>query len=417
MNNQKQGWLVFVAANIINLCLGSVYAWSIFAAQFKKENPDWTMAEISTILSITVFTYAITSIAAGSIQDRIGPRWVATIGGLLMGSGIIMASQADSLIGLYFWHGIIAGIGIGAAYVTPLAAVLKWFPDRRGSVGGIVMGIFGAGGLVFGFLGGYIIKITGSISDTLLVLGLVYLVAVTLSAQFLNDPPKEKFRNDNSIYLAEEKNYSPGEVLRQPVFYVMWIVFVLGSISGLTFMSNAQEASQAFLGISTSAAVSIIGIVSIFNALGSPVFGTLADWIGERRALMVLLLICGFALFLLPRTSSYLTFVLAASIVILCYGGLFGIFPPMISNYYGSRHLGNNFGLLFFGYGIAAIVGPRMTASLGDSARQAAEAAGVGAEGLRIALSSGFAQAFVLAAIGCLIAAGLSLLIKKPYGE
>lgn len=414
MNIKTNRYVVLSAALIINLCLGSIYAWSILAAQFKAENPEWTLTRIATVFSLLVITYAVTTIFSGRLQDKIGPRRVATVGGILMGTGVILAGLIPAMWGLYLGYSLIAGLGIGFSFVAPLACVVKWFPqEKRGLIVGLVTGTFGAGAIIFGPLTAALINYTGTIYTTLIILGIIYLIAVTLSAQFLNNPAEDENQAKDNSASIEGNCFTPGQMLRDIRFYVLWLLFFLGGISGLMLLSNAQQLAASFTGISGALLVSVIGVLSIFNALGSPAFGILSDKAGRKNALLTLFLICAAGLFFLPFTDSYMEFLLAGSLVVLCYAGLFGIFPTIIADYYGTKHLGTNYGLLFVSYGISALVGPGIAARFADNAREYALNAGASAEQINMAIASGYSQAIWIAGAACLLAVLLTSLFLR----
>ncbi|QGT99603.1 hypothetical protein SYNTR_1010 [Candidatus Syntrophocurvum alkaliphilum] len=405
-------WLVLTSAIVINLCLGAINAWSIFATQLRIENPEWTISQIATVFSIMLFAFAMTTIISGWVQDKIGPKWVATTGGILLGIGIIMSGRATSLIELYIWHGVIAGMGIGSAYVTPLATVLKWFPDKRGLMSGIVMGFFGAGAFLFGPLASYLITLTGSINDTFIILGIIYLIAVVGGAQFLITPDSNRDNNINII--KNQKNLTPLEMLAHKNFYVIWLVYVMGCSAGLALLSNAQEVAQLFAGLTSMQAVSIVSIIAIFNALGSPFFGTLSDYIGRKYSLTSLCILAALAFLLLPLANTFVTFLLVSSVIMLCFGGLFGVFPTISADFYGTKHLGINYGLLFLAYGFAAFIGPSIASTLADVARENALLMGATPNEVKIAVTEGYTRAFYYVSGMLVIGAFLTLFINSP---
>lgn len=407
-------WIIVFAAILINLCLGSIYAWSIIASNLRIENPAWSMSDISTIFSITIFVYAITLIFAGFLQDKIGPRWVTTAGGLLLGIGLIMSGKSSSLNEIYFWHGVIGGMGLGAAYVAPIATVLKWFPEKRGLIAGIVMGAFGAGALVFGPFIGFLLNETNSVSKTLLILGILFIFLITISAQTLKNP-SSNFNIEKKSISNPSNQLNPIQMLGKNVFYLCWLIFLLASIAGLTLLSNTHEVAKLFAGLSANAAISVVGLISIFNSLGSPFFGALSDRIGRNKSLFILMTISGISLLLLPLSNDYLSFVFFASLILLCFGGLFGIFPTVIADNFGTKYLGVNYGLFFTAYGLAAIIGPNTAAFLADAARSSFLSGEATEELLRLAAMSGFSTAFTFAAVCAFIGALLSLFIKEPF--
>lgn len=404
---------VFISACFINICLGAVMAWSVFATQFKIENPEWSMAQISGVFSITIFFFAVTTLFSGMAQDKLGPRIVASTGGLLLGIGVIMAGYANSLSMLYLGYGIIGGIGIGTAFVAPLAAVVKWYPDKKGLAAGIVMGSFGAGALIFAPVGEILTKLTGNVNRALLIHGFIYLIVIIIAAQFLKEPPGNftvKHGRGSSKEESSANNYTLVEMLKTVDFYMIFLIFMFAWISGLIFMGNAREVSQLFADLTDAAAVSVVSIVSIANMLGAPSFGVLTDRMGYKKALIILLLGCAAALLLLPYSSSYGFLLCNGSLLMFCYGGLFGILPIIVTNFYGNRHFGTNYGLVYLGYGFAAILGPGMAAALSDLFQRGIKTANDIA--VQTAIITGYSTAFFISAGLCLVAALITFLIR-----
>lgn len=418
MTNQdirRQRVKVFIAAAATSLCLGSVYSWSVFANQLKIENPGWSLSQITLIFSIMVFTYTITAIFAGMWQDKAGPRIVAVAGGSILGISMLISSYMVTLPGLYFFHGFLAGVGRGLSYATPLPTVLKWFPDRRGLAGGFIAGIFGVGGLVFSYIGGSIINRTSSVQSAFFWLGIIFLIVMLICARFLVNPvspcSNEPNNSEGPISYAD---YTPIEMLKQPVFYIVLFIFILGAFPGLVLTSNAQIISQVIAGLSSAQALTVVGIISVVNGIGGPVFGFLYDKAGERKALAILFVILILAQFMLPKSHSLILFTVFASIVMMALGGLFGIFPSLMANFFGTKYLGTNYGLLFLGFGISAVISPRVAAFLADKARNAVLISGADNEFLKQALAAAFSKVFVIGIILCLLALALVFMIKKP---
>ncbi|MBO8158499.1 OFA family MFS transporter [Thermosyntropha sp.] len=414
-SNRRQRILAFISASLISLCLGSVYSWSVFAARLQLENPDWTLAQISLIFSIMVMTYTVTAVWAGLMQDKFGPRPVALLGGLILGISMLLAAKCRTLLGLYIFHGILAGIGRGMAYATPLPTVLKWFPDKRGLAGGIISGIFGTGGLVFSYIAGLIISRTSSVYAAFGWTGLIFLLVIAVCAIFLQNPPSESNLLHNQIGCNQSQDYTPREMLKKPVFYIILLIFILGAFPGLVLTSNAQLIAQVFAGLSSGEAVRLVGIISVANGIGGPLFGFLLDKAGEKKALLSLLLISVFAQLMLPRADNFYYFLICSGTIMMCLGGLFGIFPSLIANFFGTKYIGTNYGLLFLGFGISSFLSPRIAAVLADNAVQAAKE--MGKIALNSALSSAFQQVFIIGIGLALFASGLVLVINKPENE
>lgn len=386
-------WVVVMGAVLIQLCLGAVYAWSLFN-QPLVDKFGWDKADVVVTFSITIFVFSLFTIIAGKIQDRIGPRWVATLGGIIMGTGIMLASTATTITQLYLYYGVIGGAGIGAAYVCPLATCLKWFPDKRGLISGVAVAGFGAGALVFKPL---ILKLIASVgvSETFLYLGIIYLVAVVIGAQFLVVPPAGYVPRGWTPPVVHQSNahqdFSPGQMLATRHFYVLWVMYLFGAAAGLMVIGLAKDIGINLVGLSAAAAANAVVVVAIFNALGRIVWGTVSDKLGRINSLLFMYLLAGAAMFLMSSTTmDYVSFLALCSAVGFCFGGFLAIFPTVTADYYGTRHVGTNYGIVFMAYGIAAIVGPK------------------------IGTSGSMTQAFLIAACLCAIAAGLSFLVRKP---
>ncbi|MEM9424350.1 MAG: MFS transporter, partial [Spirochaetota bacterium] len=228
-------YLVLIGALILQICLGSIYTWSLFNAPLSQAY-GWEVAEIVLTFSIAIFCFAITTIFAGKLQKKLGFRKVATIGGFLYGSGVLLTGLALMYMPLlpliYITYGVLAGAGVGFAYVCPLAALVKWFPKIKGTITGIGVGAFGLGSVVFK----PIIKILLENPDigaekTFLYIGAIYWILCVLAAQLFAEPEKN---SSISAPLDElKREFSVGEMVRTPAFYMMWLMFFLGCIPGL----------------------------------------------------------------------------------------------------------------------------------------------------------------------------------------
>jgi OFA family oxalate/formate antiporter-like MFS transporter len=385
-------WMVVFGAIIIQLCLGAVYAWSLFN-QPLIDKFQWEKGDVVLTFSITIFMMATFTIVGGKIQDKIGPRWVATAGGIIMGAGIMLASTATSLTELYLYYGFIGGAGIGMAYVCPLATCQKWFPDKRGLISGIAVAGFGGGALVFK---PFILTFIGNVgvSSTFFYLGIVYLIAVVIGAQFLVVPPAgyspPGWTPPVVSASSAGNDFSTGQMLKNVQFYYLWIVFLFACTAGLMVIGLAKDIGINLVHLNAADAANAVVVVATFNALGRVIWGSLSDKLGRVNSLFVMYLIAGLAMFLMSSiTMTYFTFLGLCSLIGFCFGGFLALFPSLTADYYGTKNFGTNYGIMFMAFGIAAIVGPK------------------------IGTSGTFSQAFLIAAVLCMVSAGMTFLVRE----
>ncbi|MDT8859740.1 OFA family MFS transporter [Alkalihalobacillus sp. MEB130] len=383
-------WLVVLGAVIIQINLGAVYAWSLFN-QPLMDKFGWAREDVVVTFSITIATFALATIFAGRLQDKIGPRWVATIGGVLLGLGLMLASQATTLFQLYLFYGVIGGIGIGMTYVCPLSACVKWFPDKRGLISGVAVAGFGLGGLIFKPIIEWLMASMG-VSSTFMSLGLIYLVLVVAGAQLLKNPPAETFKRKTDKPIPElSNNFSPKQMLGTYQFYLLWVMFLFGSMSGLMVISFAVDIGVDIVNLDMEKAANAVMVIALFNAAGRIVLGRVSDTLGRMNTLMGIYGLTAIIMFYMSTGSmNYITFLISVSLIGFCFGGFLALFPSVTADYYGTRNMGSNYGLMYQAYGISAFVGPIVVKAIP------------------------LTQAFVLSAIVCLLALGMAKVVSVP---
>ncbi|OPX89676.1 MAG: putative MFS-type transporter YhjX [Pelotomaculum sp. PtaB.Bin104] len=355
-------WLIVAGALLIQVCLGAVYIWSVFKAPL-MEKFGWAATSTSFTFSITILVFATTTIFAGKLQDKIGPRWVATAGGLLYALGLILASKTTSIAYLYVTFGVIGGIGIGAGYVCPLATCVKWFPDKKGLITGLAVAGFGLGGMVFTPIANALKDSVGLMSS-FAYLGIIYGIFVILGAQVLVNPPagyKPAGWNPPAPVAgkaAAASDYSTGEMVKTTQFFVIWLSYFFGSAAGLMIIANALPIAQA-QGLSAGLAASAVMTVALFNAAGRIMWGVVSDKLGRTKTLMLIFLICGITMLSLKLLTGVMILV-GVSLVGFCFGGFLAVYPSLTADYYGTKSYGMNYGTIFLSYGVGAVAGPML---------------------------------------------------------
>jgi len=236
-------WLMVVAALVLQLCLGVLYAWSVFRAPLMKQF-GWTVKEAGYPLMASFFFFAVGMIVAGRWQDKAGPRKVAIFGGVLLAAGCILAGAiGQSVGGMVFAYGILGGLGVGFAYVTPIATCIKWFPDMRGTITGLAVFGFGAGTLVFGPLINKLVSSMG-LANTFYTVGVIMLVCVCGAGSFFKVPPagyKPAGWNPPtpSSTTPTKSDWTPNEIIGNGQFYVLWLIYLFGAAAGLMIIGQA----------------------------------------------------------------------------------------------------------------------------------------------------------------------------------
>jgi OFA family oxalate/formate antiporter-like MFS transporter len=374
----RNRWFVVVGALMVQLALGSVYAFSIFTDPLSgslgySAASFWILGIFATAIAV----FAITMVFAGRIQDRIGPKIVATVGGLVYAAGYLMASQfTDSTFMMYVSYGVVGGIGLGLAYVCPLAAAVKWFPDKRGLVSGIAVAGFGAGAFLFTQVGKYIINASDDgLGNSFLYLGLIFLAMVVGGSQLLANPPAGWVPKGYILPTAANggkttENYDWSQMVRTRSFVMLWLMFALAATAGLMMIGNVKNVAKYLDPTGASMVVAqfqtIAGILALFNGAGRIGWGTISDRLGRTSTMKLMFLVQAVVLFAsagfctLKPTNEWVQFMgltVLASLVGFTFGGNFALFPTTTADFFGTKNLGNNYGLVFTGYGAAGVLG------------------------------------------------------------
>lgn len=367
---QTNRWIVLLASIIMNLCIGSAYAWSVFQKPL-IEMFGWQTSQASLAFTLNLCLIPFAMIIAGKIQDKKGPQKVTLVGGLIFGVGIMLAGFTNSLTMLYLTYGVLGGLGIGTVYACTVGNTVKWFPDKRGLAGGLVAAGFGFGAVLFAPLAVSLISKYGVLL-TFKVFGFVFMIGIVLCS-FAIKAPKEGWKPEGWVKKAEGPATSviidktPGEMLKEAKFYVLWVMYTIGCISGLMIIGHASPIAQEKIGLSPQIAALGVSILAFANTGGRIFWGSVSDKIGRYNAILCMYILSSGMLILLSGAKSFGVFIVAVSGIALSFGGFMGIFPSVTADNFGSKNIGVNYGVMFTAFGLAAFVGPRLAAIVKQS--------------------------------------------------
>lgn len=372
----KKRWLILAASCLINLCIGSLYAWSVFAGPLAERinmltGSSLTAANLAIIFTVANAVGPITMISGGTINDKLGPKWVIFAGGLMFGLGLLSCGFAGSVSFLIVAYGLGCGLGMGMVYGCTISNSVKFFPDKRGLIGGIATATYGLSSVLIPPVANALIGKTG-VSSTMKILGAVFTVVICVGAFFIEKCPadftpegwKPKAVQQASAKTVPDKTWK--EMITDPIFYVMILMLMCGAFSGLMVTSQASPMAQQLAGMSVGLAATAVSVLALFNAAGRVAAGFLSDRFGRVRVLQAafLLEIVGLLLLLNVREGNYAVFFVGISVMGICFGSLMGVYPGFTADQFGTKNSSVNYGIMFIGFAVAGILGPTIVSKI-----------------------------------------------------
>ena len=383
----EKKWLIAIMGTLTQLALGTVYAWSFFQTPI-TELVGWSNTQVAWTFSLSIFMLGVMAAWGGSKIDKYGPRKLAIIGGIMYALGYIISAYALSsgtLWLLYLAFGILGGSGLGLAYVTPVATVSKWFTKNQGLATGMVVMGFGLGALVMSkLLAPFFLQLSNNnLSTTFLYIGLTLLIVLPISASFMQFPPKD----DNELQSQTKQTNvlaspSTSKLIFSKSFIIIWLMFMINVVAGMIFISFQSPLLQDILKLKVSATdlgdatviaslnaagATLIAVSSIFNGLGRFFWGAISDKIGRITTFRILLALQAVIFVALIFVSHPLLFSVFVCIVLLCYGGGFGVIPSLINDSYGAKLMPVLYGAALTAWGVGGIIGPQIVAFMKDN--------------------------------------------------
>jgi OFA family oxalate/formate antiporter-like MFS transporter len=354
---------------MMNLALGSLYAWSVFVAPLEKEF-GWKRADTSSVFGWAVVVFAISFIIAGRLQDKLGPFRISLTGCILLTVGFLLCSRTTSLGYLIFCFGVLVGIGNGFGYSTPIPVMAKWFPDKRGLAVGLAVAGYGGGSAIFGPLANLWLIPKYGWRTTFVVLGVVFFVMTLIGAFLLKNPPAG-YRPPGwtpapaAKTAATTYEFRPGETLRTPTFYFMWIAYALGTFGGFMVISQLVPFAKS-MNIPAGALTAITLVIGASgNASGRILSGWMSDAMGRLNVLRLMIGISAVAMPVLYLTGSNVGLLYVMVFVVYwCYGTQLSVNASTTSDFWGTKNAGINYGLLFTAWGVTGYFASKVAGKL-----------------------------------------------------
>lgn len=403
-SSANRGWLIAFSGLGINLALGILYAWSLIKGKI-GDTFGWEKERLNDPYALCCLVFAFAMILAGRCQDKFGPRLTASIGGVLVGAGLFLISTTNSYSTWLLGFGVLVGVGIGFGYSSATPPALKWFPPAKtGLVAGIVVAGFGLAPIYLAPLTDHLMK-TGGVQHAMAFFSVLFTIVVVGLAQLLQNPPRgftaATSNSSGKTTALAATSATPAQMLRSPMFYLLWVIYFIGSGAGLMVISSMSGMAKKSMGESAFIAVAVM---AVGNAGGRITAGILSDKIGRRWTLLLVLLIqAGLMFIAIPVTASKATaplvIVLLATFIGFNYGANLCLFPSLTKDFWGLKSFGTNYGVLFTAWGVGGFVLSRLQ------------------QMLTVQGGGSFQLSFVTAGTLLLVGAALAVFIKTPRQE
>ena len=390
---------IALAGIVLQIVLGSVYAWSVFRTPLTKQF-HWSISQVTLTFTICIVVLGFAAFFGGLWLGKVGPRTVAVTGAFLYGLGTLLASlSADHLWVLYATYGLIGGTGLGFAYIVPVAVLVKWFPDRRGFITGVAVGGFGAGALITAPVATRLMAGAG-VLHAFALLGIAYMILGVAASLFMRNPEKDwkpEGWSPSPVLSAQRSsvNLTLGQALGTWQWWALWLILFLNTSAGISLISQESPVFQELAKVTVIAAAGMVGIVSIGNAVGRVFWAWVSDLLSRRVTFIITFLVQVALFWLLPQITSAAMLTTVAFLILMCYGGGFGTMPAFAADYFGSANVGSIYGLMLTAWGAASAFGPLLVAHM----RQA---------------NGNYNSGFHTLALIVLVATAIPLAIRRP---
>lgn len=392
MKIESKRWIYLVIGTVINVIIGQTYAWSVFVNPL-SQHFSWSAADVSVAFAIFHSISFIPILVAGKMQDYIQPKLVILIGSIMYGAGMLGVGYVQSLTQLYIAYGVLGGIAMGTIYSGVVPNMVRFFPDRRGLISGILAAGVGSGAFLWAPVAAILIE-KYQVVTTFKMLGVLYLVLLCGLSLLIKKAPANFSPAGWIPSVAQQKALSVEDkdwrgMLTDPLFYCLGGVVAAGGVAGLMIVAHASPILQSVGNYSVVAAGSLVGVLALCNSGGRVGWGFISDRIGRMPSLVIIYTILGFAMFWLASTP--VGVLIPVLLVGMCFGGFMGLLASLTADAFGPKNLAVNFGVMFMPFAVGAFIGPRLG-------------------GVIKASSGSYSKAFLIASVLSFAGIGLAIL-------
>lgn len=378
-------WLVVLGTVIVQMGLGTIYTWSLFNQPLVSKY-GWSLNAVAITFSITSLSLAFSTLFASKLQEKWGLRKLIMIAGLALGMGLVLSSQASSLILLYVLAGVVVGYADGTAYITSLSNLIKWFPERKGLIAGISVSAYGTGSLIFKYINAMLIDSVG-VSQAFIYWGLIVTAMIVIGACLIHQAADQ-----GAVQETKTKEYTTKEMLGTKQVYLLFIMLFTSCMSGLYLIGMVKDIGVQLVGLSAATAANAVAMVAIFNTLGRIILGPLSDKIGRLKIVTGTFVAMATSVLVLSFVDlNYGIYFVCVASVAFCFGGNITIFPAIVGDFFGMKNHSKNYGIVYQGFGFGALAGSFIGAVLG-----------------------GFKPTFMVIGVLCVVSFIIALLIQVP---
>lgn len=384
-------WLIVLGTVIMQMGLGTIYTWSLFNAHLVTKF-GWELNSVSITFSITSFALAFATLFAGKLQDRFGLRRLTAAAGIMLGLGLILSSQAHSLLMFYLLAGVVVGFADGTAYITSLSNLIKWFPNNKGLISGVSVGAYGTGSLIFKYINGSLIESAG-VSNTFMYWGIIVMVMIVIGSLLVREAPVQPTSvGAQTSTTFVQKDYTVKEMLRTKEAYLLFVIFFTACMCGLYLIGIVKDIGVQLAGLDVQTAANAVAMIAIFNTAGRLILGALSDKMSRLKLVGATLAVTTVAMLTLSyATLNFGIFFTCVAAIAFCFGGNITVFPAIVGDFFGLKNHNKNYGIVYQGFGLGALAGSFIAVLLG-----------------------GFKPTFIIFGLMCLLSCIIAISLKPP---